>query len=152
MKGKLDFSIRENWFISVELNNEVERFKSFPIWSELKANYHESMIGTEVDCELVLINPMGWEMDPNDLTKNLSSCNWFAKINNEEKLLEKKNSSHQSEKNLDKLIEELADKLWSDYKDTLQESQYMVRLTFIQREKDFKSGVNYLINSLLLKK
>lgn len=152
MKGKLDFSIRENWFVRVEINYGVERLKSFPIWSQLKANYHESMIDTEVDCKLILINPMGREVDPNDLSKNLSSCEWFAKIIDEEKLLENKNSSLQSEKNLDELTEELADKLWSDYKDTLQESQYMARLTFIQREKDFKSGVNYLINSLLLKK
>ena len=35
--------------------------------------------GDEVEFTQVLVNPMGREVDPNDLGKNLSKCKWYAK-------------------------------------------------------------------------
>jgi hypothetical protein len=35
--------------------------------------------GDKVEFTQVLVNPMGREVDPNDLGKNLSKCKWYAK-------------------------------------------------------------------------
>ena len=35
--------------------------------------------GDEVEFTQVLVNPMGREVDPNDLGKNLSKCKWYVK-------------------------------------------------------------------------
>ncbi len=41
--------------------------------------------GGEVEFTEVLVNPMGREMDPNDLGQNQSKCIWYAKPSLEEK-------------------------------------------------------------------
>ena len=38
------------------------------------------MEGTEVDFEMLKINPMGRVIDPMDLTQDQSQCKWFAKL------------------------------------------------------------------------
>ena len=46
------------------------------------SNYKD---GDRVDFKQVLLNPMGREVDPNDLGQNHSGCVWYAKLINDEK-------------------------------------------------------------------
>lgn len=143
MKGILDYSIREGWLVRTKIAptniNDVIENKSFKVWSNKSIDYTSALIDKEVDIRLALINPLGREMDPHDLTKNLSSCEWFAIIENEETLINKIPSEDE--------IENICEKLWGEYEETLQASQYMARLTFKQRKEDFKSGIKYFIKS-----
>jgi hypothetical protein len=43
------------------------------------------VIGSSVKFTQVLVNPMGREVDPNDLSQNHSKCVWYAKIVNDKK-------------------------------------------------------------------
>lgn len=143
MKGILDYSIREGWFVRVKMNQDpiskIIEHKSFNIWSDNVPDYNSSFIDKEVEVRLALINSMGREVDPLDLQKNLSGCDWFAIIENESEILNQYPS--------DEEIEEISEKLWNEYKDSLQDSQYMARLTFKKREEDFKSGIRYFIKN-----
>jgi hypothetical protein len=46
------------------------------------SNYKD---GDRVDFKQVMVNPMGREVDPNDLGQNHSGCVWFAKLINNDK-------------------------------------------------------------------
>jgi hypothetical protein len=43
------------------------------------------VIGSSVKFTQVLVNPMGREVDPNDLSQNQSGCVWYGKIVNDKK-------------------------------------------------------------------
>ncbi len=96
MKGKL-IKINGKWYV----NFAVVKYKGGipgsynkilePKMLELTPNNQKYMNcflyvdhNTEVDFKEVFINPMGREVDPNDLGQNHSSCIWYAELTYDE--------------------------------------------------------------------
>jgi len=79
MKGRL-VKLYGSWFIQYDILKTLPLHPNFVtmtdyVWIRGVAVYD----GDGVEFTEVLVNPMGREVDPNDLGKNLSKCKWYAK-------------------------------------------------------------------------
>jgi hypothetical protein len=95
MKGKL-IKVDDKWFVEYtgvsykggnpkQLGNYTKKVekKTLPLLMDsttFPKNRSNFVIGSRVKFTEVLVNPMGREVDPNDLGQNHSSCVWYAKI------------------------------------------------------------------------
>jgi hypothetical protein len=82
MKGKLEI-IGNWWYVRYDSGDSPLRLLIHPNFVEMtdfviikNKRFYD---GDEVEFTQVLVNPMGREVDPNDLGKNLSKCKWYAK-------------------------------------------------------------------------
>jgi hypothetical protein len=95
MKGKL-IKVDDKWYVEYtgvsykggnpkQLGNYTKKVekKTLPLLMDsttFPKNRSNFVIGSRVKFTEVLVNPMGREVDPNDLGQNHSSCVWYAKI------------------------------------------------------------------------
>jgi hypothetical protein len=95
MKGKL-LKVDDKWVVEYsgvsykggnpkQLGNYTKKVekKTLPLLMDsttFPKNRSNFVIGSRVKFTEVLVNPMGREVDPNDLGQNHSSCVWYAKI------------------------------------------------------------------------
>jgi hypothetical protein len=95
MKGKLN-KINGRWFVNYSVVKykggipkqlgsytkmvEPKILELIPNDQDYLESLHQPNIGTRVEFTEVLVNPMGREVDPNDLGQNHSGCVWYAKL------------------------------------------------------------------------
>jgi hypothetical protein len=95
MKGKLN-KINGRWFVNYSVVKykggipkqlgsytkmvEPKMLELMPNDQDYLESLHQPNIGTRVEFTEVLVNPMGREVDPNDLGQNHSGCVWYAKL------------------------------------------------------------------------
>jgi len=79
MKGKL-VKLYGSWFIQYDILKALPLHSNFVTMTDyVFINGIKVYDGDEVDFTEVLVNPMGREVDPNDLGQNHSKCLWYAK-------------------------------------------------------------------------
>lgn len=80
MIGILDYDMHHiGWFVRYQIASDIApnflEYKSTPIY---KPENYKLVVDDHVDFGLKFLNPMGREIDPMDLQKNLSGCKWYA--------------------------------------------------------------------------
>ena len=132
MKGKLYKQSKKGWFIKLNSKYSITKIKVIKKQEEQLFDFNNK---TEVEFELKLFNPMGREIDPLDLTKNTSMCEWMAEIKDLKNPLEHNESNLISNKELIKSGALWAsDKIWKILKREGIETKTLMIITNELRE------------------
>ena len=95
-RGILDFN-HHNWIVRIRVkdNNGLFITSSYPIWSDDLIRYYPDLVNKEVNCELVLINPIGRKVGLSNVNENLSESKWYAIVDESDFFPSKKDESYQ---------------------------------------------------------